>query len=404
MKTYLVPAVAFAALSAPASAMFMHPEMVPVDRLLKNAKTHLAANPDSDEARYIVARIHYLAFARCSASVPTFSDVDKSGKPELPPNWMISKERSEDLDEKALATHATAALTGFRELVKKDAANGLYQLGLASLLEQISGWKDRAKPAELSAELKAASLDQARDAYLAAFRGSLSKDSAMKNQPISGLSSLVSYEAGKAFIGLADGKKDAVDLESALKEVRKGMAKLEAIPPCGAVTPMIFSMRPVTGVDELLAPEKIVNFDLRGYGPALRTTWIRPDTALLVWDPGQQAQITSGQQLFGGYTFQIFRNTGYDALTALDDNGNGVLEGTELTGIRAWFDTNSDATSTHSEVRDLSELGIVGIKVTATGRDGPHPTCGNGLLLRDGSTLPTWDWMAKTIDKNTLAE
>ncbi|MEO5713154.1 MAG: hypothetical protein ABIT37_06670 [Luteolibacter sp.] len=398
MKYHLALTILLAALITPASAMFMRPQMVPVDRLLKNAETNLAAHPDSDEAHYIVARIHYLAFARCSTSVPAFSEADQQGKPALPPNWMIDTKRSEDLDDTKLAAHANAALTGFRELVKKDAANGLHQLGLASLLEQISEWKERAKPAELPADLKAVTRDQARDAYLAAFRASLGKDSTLKHQPISGLESLVSYEAGKAFIRLAGAKNNAgADLGSEAKEVREGLVKLDAIPPSGAVTPIIFSMRPVGGVDELLAPGKVVHFDLRGYGPAGRTTWLQPDTALLVWDPAKRGDITSGQQLFGGYSFQIFRATGYDALAALDDDGNGVLEGLETGGIRAWFDCNGDAVSASGEMRDLSELGIVGIKVRATGKDGSHPTCDKGLMLRDGTTLPTWDWMALPV-------
>jgi hypothetical protein len=192
MKIRLILTIAFGAFSTPGFAMFMQPQMIPVDRLLKNAETHLAANPDSDDARYILARIHYLAFARCSDSVPAFSEGDPAGKPAIAPNWMIGKDRSKDLDETKLAAHASDALTGFRELVKKDADNGLYQLGLASLLEQITAWKERAKPAELSEALKSVNLDQARDAYLAAFRSSFGKDSNLKHKPISGLVSLVS--------------------------------------------------------------------------------------------------------------------------------------------------------------------------------------------------------------------
>jgi hypothetical protein len=394
MKTRIVLAIAFAAFITPGFAKFARPEMIPVERLLENAKTHLAANPDSDETRYTLARIHYLAFARSSTSVPAFTYGDT---PRIAPNWMIGKERSDQLDEAKLAAHANDALSGFRELIKKDPGNGLYQLGLASLLEQIVEWKERAKPTELSEDLKGATLDQARDAYLAAFRASFGKDSALEHQPASGVGSLVSYEAGKAFLRLASIESDASpDLSAPSKEITEGLAKIEEIPRT-VVTPMIFSMNPGSSIDELLAPENIVDFDLRGYGPAEKTTWIQPQTALLVWDPAKRSEITSGQQLFGGYTFQIFRRTGYEALAALDDDGNGVLEAAELTGIRAWFDSNSDAVSSSGEVRDLAELGIVGIKVTANGQDGAHPTCDTGLLLRDGKTLPTWDWMAKPV-------
>lgn len=397
MKNHLAIAIVVVALITPLSAMFMRPKPIPVERLLKNAETYLAAHPESDEAKYILARIHYLAFARCSETVPAFAEADDDGKPSLAPNWMVNGERSADLDATKLPVHATAALAGFRELVKKDPANGLYQLGLASLLEQIAEWRESAKPAELSEDLKGVTLDQARDSYLAAFRASLGKDFMLKQKPISGLGSLVSYEAGKAFIRLDTVEANqSPDLVKSMKEVTEGLGKLDVLPR-GPITPMIFSMKAVANVDELLAPEKIVDFDLRGYGSAERTSWIKPATALLVWDPEKHGEITSGQQLFGCYTFRIFRDNGYDALAALDDDGNGVLEGAELKGIRAWFDLNSDAISSASEVRDLAELGIVGINVKTNGQDGSYPTNDKGLLLSDGKILPTWDWMAQPV-------
>lgn len=399
MKIKLLLLITFASLVAPSFAKFRMPSQIPVERLIKNAEIHLAANSESDEARYILARIHYLAFAHASESVPAFSEADHGGKPELAPNWMIHQKRSDELVASKLVTHANSALVGFRELVKKNPKDELYQLGLASLLEQIVEWKLRAKPAELPEALKEVTMDQARDAYLAAFRASLGKDVKLKEQPISGLRSLVSYEAGKAFIRLANVESDkSPDLRAPLKEVQDGLAKIEAIQDSGAVTPMIFSMNRVTNIDELLAPDISVDFDLRGFGSVGKTTWLQPKTALLVWDPEKEGKITSGQQLFGGYTFQIFRNTGYEALAALDDDGNAVLEGNELNGIRAWFDTNSDAISSNNEIRDLAELGIVGIKVRPSGQDGEHPTCDKGLLLKDGKTLPTWDWMAKPAE------
>lgn len=95
--------------------------------------------------------------------------------------------------------------------------------------------------------------------------------------------------------------------------------------------------------------------------------------------------------------FQLFHASGYDALALLDDNHDGMLAGTELTGIRAWFDTHSDGICMPGEVRDLADLGIAGIAVRATGQDGSHPTNGRGLRLGDGTTLPTWDWMAAPV-------
>ena len=49
--------------------MFIRPEPVPIDRLLKSAEAYRAANPDSADAHYVLVRIRYLAFARSSALI-----------------------------------------------------------------------------------------------------------------------------------------------------------------------------------------------------------------------------------------------------------------------------------------------------------------------------------------------
>jgi hypothetical protein len=437
-----------AVLASPAMARFMSPRAMPVERLLKNAETYLAAHPDSAEAHYLVARIRYLAFAQGGTTIPATSEADADGKPVIPADGMLamfghdpaSARRDEaqrlalqdvggtaatgvpegrqdafdaamakrldeltragwrppgGLSEKELAAHAAGALTEFRAALKLDAKNALYVLGLASLTEQVADWTAAKKPAGLPADLAALDHAKARDAYLEAFRLGYATEGALGRQPLTGLRGLVSHEAGNAFVRLAAREaRPAAAITTALAEVQAGLKKLSAIPR-GAMTPIVFALRPVAGVDELLAPETIVDFDLRGYGPAERWTWVRPDTALLVWDPTHSGEITSGQQLFGGYTFQIFRANGYDALAALDDNGDGVLSGPELAGIRAWFDENSDGASAPDEVRDLAELGIVGLAVRATGQEGPHPKSEAGLILSDGRRLPTWDWMAE---------
>ncbi len=402
MRFLCILPVAVGLLAVSAQAKFRGPSPAPVERLLKNAETYLAAHADSAEARYIVARIHYLAFARASASVPAISEADDTGKPVIPDNWMIGPVHTDELGEKELAAHATAALTGFHDLLKKEPANALYQLGLASLLEQIADWKDHAKPAAPLTGLKELDRTQARATYLVAYRLAFADDAKLQRQPLSGLPGLVSYEAGNAFLRLAEKEaaqpKPLAELKAALAEVKAGLTKISSI-PMGPITPIVFAQHPAGRLADLLAPETTVDFDLRGYGPAERWAWVRPDTALLVWDPARSGEITSGQQLFGGYTFQLFRANGYDALAALDDNGDGVHTGAELAGIRVWFDANGDGKSSPDEVRDLADLGIVGIAVRATGQDGLHPTNPNGLILRDGGTLPTWDWTTEPVKR-----
>ena len=184
------------------------------------------------------------------------------------------------------------------------------------------------------------------------------------------------------------------ELARTVAEIKADIAQVSAL-PIGGVTPIIFSIQPAESIDHLLATNLTVGFDLRGYGTAERWPWVTPKTGLLVWDPLGEGKITSARQLFGSYTFEIFRADGYAAMAALDDNRNGLLQGVELDGIRAWFDSNSDGRAEPNEVHDLSELGIVALDVHAVTMEGPHPSNPVGLRLIGGETRPTWDW---TVD------
>lgn len=348
------------------------------------------------------------------------------------------------LSDEEMVRHVFEALSGFWRAIQLEQApgakpapqpppgpgggaiaaprEGLYQLGLASLLEQFADWKSL-KPPEVRFEVNptppgtakegnafppTVSVKQlhlvdhreARDAYLIAFRSGFRADRLLARKPISGLGSLVSVEAGHGFLRLATKDPEAstagTEISKAVAEVKAGLAEVARL-PFGAITPIIFPLVPTASIDTLLAPDAVVDFDLRGYGPAERWPWVKPHTAILVWDPLRTAGITSAHQLFGSYTFEIFQENGYEALAALDDNRDGVLRGEELAGIRAWLDSNGDGRSNPSEVRDLSELGIAAIEVRATTSEGPHPMNPRGIHLKNGGTLPTWDWMAEPL-------
>jgi hypothetical protein len=454
MKKHLFSIAVIAAvfLNSPVFAMFRRPDFIPVERMLSSAEKYLKAHPASSEAHYILARIHYLAFINSSSRVLGFSgeppdESDEPGNFFYPADryaasglyysrWERARElaraelargnarvvnentvvfwptvesymaelerknwRPPSLTQSGMKTHAAEALAHFKESIRLDLKNGLYALGLASLMEQIVDWKENEKPVGLTTELAALDYAQAREAYLVAYRAAFAADSARSDQPLGGLGDLVSYEAGNAFVRLTEKETKPTNEQSrVVDEVKAGLKKLDSLPE-GAITPIVFALRSVTSVDELLAPEVTVGFDLRGYGPEKRWPWVRHETALLVWDPARRGEITSGQQLFGGYTFQVFRANGYDALAALDANGDGVLNGDELVGIRAWFDENSDGVCSPGEVRDLAELGIVGIAVRATRQEGQHLKNEAGLMFSNGHTLPTWDWMAEPVKR-----
>ena len=275
-------------LAGPARGDFVLPQAVPVDRLLKSAEAYLAAHPGEAEAHFTLARIHYLAFSRGARNVPVVREGGAGEKPALASDWAISFElyeaRQRRADELALrdigepgprpstdktsafeeargrrarqleeqdwhpvgnlpanemTSHALAALTGFREAARLEPKSGTYVLGLAMLDEKFARWAPVAKPPNLPAVLRARSLAGAREACLHAFRLAIGNDAALPVRPANGLASLVSQQAGEAYLRLADHDRAKLKApeKAALEEVRNGLKKLKKLRP-GAITPL----------------------------------------------------------------------------------------------------------------------------------------------------------------------
>jgi hypothetical protein len=401
LMNWIITVSSFLVIHRPAMAEFMPPELVPVDRLIKSAEAQIAKNPADAKAQYTLARIHYLAFHVKHDHAPAFIRGNEGAEPA--PQWMLGWVTNDKnmngkgaikLKEEEMIDHAQKALKGFSEALKLESKNGLYALGLASLMEEIATWKDEAKPAAMPDGLNNFTPAVLREAYVNAMMLALPADSKQKFQPVSGVQSLASYEAATALVRLAAKGELSEAGQKQVTEAKGVIAQLGAL-PMGPVTPIVFSMNRVAHLYELLDPNRAVNFDLRGYGWREQWTWVKPELGLLVWDPARTGRITSARQLFGGYTFQIFRDTGYDALAALDDNGDGLLSGSELDGISVWFDRNGDAKSLPDEVTPLRQLGVVSISVKAESFDGIHPMNARGITFQDGRVLPTWDWMVE---------
>jgi hypothetical protein len=89
--------------------------------------------------------------------------------------------------------------------------------------------------------------------------------------------------------------------------------------------------------------------------------------------------------MFGNVTFWLFWETGYDALTSLDDNGDGVLTGDDLKGLAIWHDANGNGICDPGEVKPLSEYGIVALSCRFE-RDPNHP--GPHRVRAEWSDLP----------------
>jgi hypothetical protein len=130
---------------------------------------------------------------------------------------------------------------------------------------------------------------------------------------------------------------------------------------------------------------RVALFDFNANGFPVLTEWVGPQDGLLV-RPHADGSV-DGSCLFG--TFGGFDN-GYEALKALDVDGNGNLEGSELQGLKVWQDANGNAIVDAGELLSLDELGITSI---STNHD-----YFRGTFVRNGKTARTFDWWPSVIE------
>jgi hypothetical protein len=137
-----------------------------------------------------------------------------------------------------------------------------------------------------------------------------------------------------------------------------------------------------------------VAFDADGTGVKKLWAWVTRDAGWLVFDPRDTRSITSTSQMFGAVSFGMSWEDGYQALGALDDNGDGSLTGKELEGLAIWQDSNGSGACDPGEMKKLAAWDIVSISCRA--EQGAIPTgCAafarTGVILHGGQTRPTYD-------------
>src|ERR1039457_2305445 len=165
--------------------MFRMPSNAPVERLVSNMGDYIKAHPQDANGYYTLGRIHYLAFALNAKEIPSTQD----GQNMFSPGRPIEQPHDRNaISETQRATHLKEALRLLRKAVELDPKNGLYELGLACVLED-------GQPSEDWRE-------QAIAHYLAAYRMSIAVDREITRKPLFGLHSLVGYEAGASFLRL----------------------------------------------------------------------------------------------------------------------------------------------------------------------------------------------------------
>ena len=164
----------------------------------------------------------------------------------------------------------------------------------------------------------------------------------------------------------------------------------------GYVSPLVMDLDG-NGV-QTLAQSAGVQFDLNADGVKERVGWVAPTDGLLALDLNGNGLIDNGAELFGNYTRLpngMTARDGYEALAALDANGDGVVSAADpaFDRLRVWVDANSDGVSQPDELKTLKSLGIVSLSYTATG----GVTRQNGNLLDRTASYTTADGRARAM-------
>jgi len=385
-------------------------EDVPVDRVIANVTRYVKDHAEDGQGYYVLARIHSLAYATAQDKVHVIVDKDL---PAFPPyeSIRVSGEALKKLDGPA-RQHLVDSLTNYATATKLAPEKPLYWMGrgwMAAQAAQHAGDPGFAvNPDQIGTTLPAhdasATLPDAvrlgrqwEDLALTCYQKVI--DLAMADDLKNGhagpaADSVLSDEAIRAALQILKARPGR-EPDPRIAELEKRLAQFKSMGR--AVTPIIFSLKPSSSVQDLLAANLTTTFNLAGDDRRAVWPWLKPDTCILVWDPQHTGKITSGRQLFGSATFWMFFEDGYKALAALDDDGNGYLSGDELKGIAVWRDANGNGVCDPGEVVPIEQLGIAKIATHATwAADGTLQTTA-GITLQNGRMLPTYDWTPRSL-------
>lgn len=339
---------------APARYAHVETKKVPVERLLKN----LSAEPNTPDTLARRARLHAMVYATGGTSLPATSDRANEAWEGYEPPAVPYRPQNAKPTAKSRA-HLDEAIAIYREALAADPKNARTRLGL--------GWCLLEKGDRTAAR---AELDRAFDG---AWESDRAQSDAWRGR-------MLAEEAADYLRPLLDPTKE----KDRLAELDRRVATLQRLPR--KVTPILVPLGRETSFEALVDRNARVPFDLDGSGDRCRWPWIRRSAAWLVWDPEGRGRIDSGLQLFGNVTFWLFWNDGYEALCALDDDGDGKLAGKELRHLALW---KKDGT-----VTSLSSAGIDGLRCDRKGLSstGDVVTHSRGVRFVDGRNAPSYDW------------
>ncbi len=364
-------------------------EQVPVETLLDNLERLAADDPENVTFQMNLGRVHAMAWVQAEPELKIrknardeFADVTPffGFAPANLPFWGRRSKPVENADNERQA-HLDQAAGHFQRALDLQPDNLVARLSLAWCLDQRDDTME------------------AIDAYRQVVAAAWEKENEMNRFGL-GYRSVTVEAAGYLKLKL--------DPESDAEEIADLNRKIETIRrKPRPITPIAIPLGEQTTYPAVFDPGATVAFDADGTDSGKTWTWIRPTAGWLVFDQKGQGQIDSALQMFGNVTFWCFWEDGYQAMRALDHNGDNLLTGRELQHLAIWQDANSNGISEHGEVRPLDQHGIVGLhcrpqasNVDALSGSSEILQHSRGVIYADGSTRPSFDVILRSVSES----
>ncbi len=131
----------------------------------------------------------------------------------------------------------------------------------------------------------------------------------------------------------------------------------------------------------LTNPDTGVDFDLLGGGERVRASWTTGGgDAFLAFDRNRNGSIDGAAELFGNATASREFRDGFEALSELDDNGDGLVDARDAAfgELLVWRDQDHDGKSASRELTSLREAGVRRLFLGAARTSGPTSLDANG--------------------------
>jgi hypothetical protein len=192
----------------------------PVELLASRVGAYIQNHNQDARGYYILARIHYLAFALNTKTL-NYYQIGELSEPvsDFSPGGAPASNFKDVMSDAERAVHLPEALRHARKATELDPENGLYQLGLARIYEI-------GQLAQNNADWR----ENAIHYYLAAYQLSIEADQKLRAQPLSGFAFLVSYEAGNSYSRLVKQRGMRGSEPANVELIKKRIATLEKLP------------------------------------------------------------------------------------------------------------------------------------------------------------------------------